>query len=159
MFLILFSPFLCFLSWTLPTGRFWGSSCLSKQWQDDSDGCDQLGRRVWTQGQAWSLYPRHQLHWVDQWQNDSQSSVKRDKAGIVKWPSTQKAKRHWVYPWGDQQERPADSHLSTCEGEMRFHTSRSTHTEINTGTSANLWYFCTFTFKVLTCFLSILGDK
>lgn len=135
IFLILFSPFLCFLSWTLTTGRFWGSSCLSKQWQDDSDGRDQLGRRVRTQGQAWGLYPRHQIHWVDQWQNDSQSSVKRDTAGVANWPPTQKAKRRWVYPWGDQRERPADSHLSHLWGwdevsDKKVHSRRDKHRDL-----------------------------
>lgn len=60
----------------LTTGRFWGSSRVSKQRQDDPDGRDQLGRWVWAEGQARGLYPRHPLHRLDQWQNESQSFVK-----------------------------------------------------------------------------------
>lgn len=60
-----------------------------------------------------------------------QRKVKRDKAGVVKWPWTRKAKRQYVYPWGDRQGRPPDSHLLTFEAEMRFQTSRPAYTAID----------------------------
>ncbi|CAG08562.1 unnamed protein product [Tetraodon nigroviridis] len=62
-----------------PQGDSGGPLVCRSDDTDDSDGRDQLGRRVRAQGQAWGLHPRHQLHRVDRRQDGGQSSVKTDQ--------------------------------------------------------------------------------
>lgn len=59
------------------TGGLWWPAGLRKQWQDDSDGCDQLGWWLREKRQAWSVHPCHPLHRLDQWQNQGEPGCLR----------------------------------------------------------------------------------
>ncbi len=54
------------------SGGFRRSSGVSQKRQDDSDGFDQLGRRLREERHAWRLHACHKLHKLDLQQDESQ---------------------------------------------------------------------------------------
>lgn len=70
--------YLCFFFCDL-TGRLRWPTGLFQQWQDDSDGRNQLGRRVRKEGQAGGLHPRHKLHRLGRWENEGEPGVRLER--------------------------------------------------------------------------------